>query len=159
MKKTLTVLATVCFFSLFVSLTGGAYGADKDLAVQKVKPGNLTGVVQDASGKKLANAKVQVLNSKGDVVCETTSNKHGLYRIEKLPEGEYTLQVGKTSIAKLSVSKDAAISSFMVVMPATPIAPGMLNWSLIAAGGAVIAVGVPVISHNSGDSSHHPVSP
>jgi len=159
MNKIFTVLTIVCLFSLFVSLPGGAYGADKDLAVQKVKPGNLTGVVQDASGKKLANTKVEVLNAKGDIVCETTSNKHGLYRIEKLPEGEYTLKVGKTSIAKLSVSKDAVVSSFMVVMPKTPIVHGMLNWSLIAAGGAVVAIGVPVISHNSSDSSHHPVSP
>ena len=46
------------------------------------------------------------------------------------------------------------MTTFMVVMPDEKDS-SLLNWTLISLGGAAVAISVPVIIHNSDDSSDH----
>jgi hypothetical protein len=132
---------------------------ETDLKVQKVKPGNLDGIIADSAGNKMAGKKVLVLDGEGKVVGSTVSNKYGMYQIKDLPEGEYLLKAGDQEIARLHVTQDATVSSLKIVTPPAGSALTPLQWSLIGVGGAAVAVGVPVAVSGGGGSSSHGVPP
>ena len=150
-----TLLTLFVGVALFMMTAGVSFGADASkVKTQKVKPGTLSGVVHDGTGKKMADAKIRILDGEGNLAGEGATNKYGLYQIRNLPEGEFTLQVNGTDVAHLVVTPDSTVTSVMVFMPkATPGVTGV-NWTLVAAGAAAVAVAVPIISHNSQDSDH-----
>jgi hypothetical protein len=152
--RTLCIILSVLWIS---SCFSGAFAQEKpaaELKVQKVKPGNLDGIISDSEGKKLAGKKVMVLDKEGNVVSSTVSNKYGMYQFKDLPEGEYTLKAGEDEIARLHVTKDATVSSLKIVTPPAGSMFTPLQWSLIGVGGAAVAVGVPVALSGGGSSSH-----
>ena len=56
----------------------------------------LTGTVKDPSGAPFEGAFVQAQNSKTKITFMALSDKQGHYRVEKLPAGEYTVQIKAT---------------------------------------------------------------
>src|SRR5271167_2703373 len=74
------VLLVLCLASL-VFAQGGATGA-------------ISGVVQDASGAVIANAKVSVTSeATGEVLRQMKSDASGLFSATLLPVGNYTVEV------------------------------------------------------------------
>jgi hypothetical protein len=75
------LLLAVLFFASLAFAQGGATGA-------------ISGVVQDASGAVIANAKVTVTSeATGEVLRQTTSDSSGLFTATLLPVGTYTVEV------------------------------------------------------------------
>ncbi len=54
--------------------------------------GNVSGVVQDASGAVVPSAKVELKNVGTGVTQETTTSEAGVYRFSSLPPGEYEVR-------------------------------------------------------------------
>jgi len=131
----------------------------ESLFVQKVRPGRLNGLVQDADGTRLEEVPIEILNANGKVVGKGATNKYGLYSIKNLPEGRYLLRVAGRNVVILEATPKATVSSLKIILP--PGGGGLtpLQWTLIAAGGVAVAVGVAAIVHGHGGSSHHTVSP
>jgi len=78
-----TLLLAVCFGSLAFA-QGGATGA-------------IGGVVQDASGAVIANAKVSVRSdATGELLREATTDSSGLFTATLLPVGVYTVEITAT---------------------------------------------------------------
>jgi Carboxypeptidase regulatory-like domain/TonB dependent receptor len=72
--------------SLSASLLAAALSAQTDTAA-------LIGLVRDATGGTVANAKVRLQNRGTGAVREQTTRDNGLYEFEVLPPGEYELTV------------------------------------------------------------------
>ncbi|MEO1427983.1 MAG: carboxypeptidase-like regulatory domain-containing protein [Cyanobacteria bacterium J06633_8] len=53
----------------------------------------LAGKITDVSGQPLTQVRVELLNSKGARVLSGTSDQFGLYRLDGVPVGKYTLRV------------------------------------------------------------------
>jgi Carboxypeptidase regulatory-like domain len=81
-----TLAASVFFLVLSAGMIyaqGGASGA-------------IGGVVQDASGAVIANAKVSVKNeATGEVLRQTTTDTSGLFVVTLLPVGTYSVEVSQ----------------------------------------------------------------
>ncbi|MGA2947271.1 MAG: carboxypeptidase regulatory-like domain-containing protein [Candidatus Sulfotelmatobacter sp.] len=77
--------------SLFVAVFAGMMFA------QGGATGAIGGVVQDASGAVIANAKVSIKNeATGEVLRQVTSDASGLFTATLLPGGTYTVEVDAT---------------------------------------------------------------
>ncbi len=153
--------ACLCALPLMLFLTGDAFSKGGELGQQTVKPGDLSGIVSDSTGRKLAGKQVRIIDPNGKVVGSAVSDKYGIYRISGVPEGNYILEIDGETAVTLMVSKEATLSMLMFVLPTESAGLSPLHWTLIVIGGAVIVVGVPVValaSHGSSGGSSH-VSP
>lgn len=164
MRKGYALAVITCLIVCFIAGSDEAYCQEGKLPSQKVKPGTLSGMLKDSKGNNLAGKKIVLVDEAGNEVGSATTTKHGLYRIENLPEGNFTMKVGEKEVAKLQVSKDATLTRLMVVMPkAAPFSNlTMTEWTLIGVGGAAVLVAIPVIAHNRDSSSSNyypPISP
>ena len=84
----MSLLRKMMASSLFVSVFTGM------LFAQGGATGAIGGVVQDASGAVVANAKVSVQSeATGEVLRQETSNASGLFTATLLPVGTYTVEV------------------------------------------------------------------
>jgi hypothetical protein len=71
--------------------------------------GAISGAVQDASGAVIPNAKVQLIStSTGETIRTETTNALGLFTLNLLPAGTYTVQVNAPSFAQTSL-RDVAV--------------------------------------------------
>ena len=161
MKSAIILLPVLLIYSVLVHASPPmqAFSGARDVGIQKVKPGTLKGIISDKDGRKLKGRQIVVQDSSGTLMGSAVSDEYGTYMIENLSEGTYLFQVDKTPVAKLMVTRNATVTTFMVVMPDGNDS-SLMNWTLISLGGAAVAISVPVIIHNSDDSSDHPyVSP
>jgi hypothetical protein len=160
MNKTRTILWILVLMQLLINAAPASKPAQGELRTQKIKPGTLSGIISDSTGQKLAGKEVLVVNAEGKTIGTATSNKYGMYRIKNLSEGEYILKVGDKIAAKLMVSRDATVSTLMVVMPTKATGLTTTQWVLIVIGGVAVVVGVPLaLSGGGGSSGRRPVSP
>jgi hypothetical protein len=90
------VVALAVTFPVGLHAQGGATGA-------------ISGAVQDASGAVIPNAKVQLISaSTGETIRTETTNASGLFALNLLPAGTYTVQVNALSFAQTSL-RDVAV--------------------------------------------------
>ncbi len=137
-----------------------AFSEKARLSTQKIKPGLLKGLVTDANGAKLKGKEIKIYDRSGNLLGSTVSEEYGTYAIGGIPEGEFLLQVDGEPVAKLLATPNAMVSTFMVVLPERKSPALPLKWILIGLGGAAVAIGVPIIVHNTDDShGHESVSP
>jgi hypothetical protein len=128
--------------------------------VQKVKPGRLNGLIETAKRQRMAGVKIAILNEERNVVGTGISNKHGMFQIMNLPEGDYLLRVGDQDVVRLEVTRQATVSTLKIVMPLQGPVMTPLKWTLVGVGGVAVVVGTVAIIHNSqDDSSRGTVSP
>jgi hypothetical protein len=75
-------------------------------AAAQTNSGAITGVIQDAQGAVIANAKVTVVNTEQGAgsAREITSNGEGVFLITPLPPSTYTLTVEVTGFKKYTQS-------------------------------------------------------
>src|SRR5690349_21088432 len=66
----------------------------------------ITGVVQDATGALIPNAKIVATNTATGVTYSTESNSQGIYRLPALPPAEYKLSA---SLAGFKTSEQGPI--------------------------------------------------
>ena len=77
------------------------------------KPGSISGIVLDASGKPLASATVSLLKgSDSSLVKTAVSNREGKYEFENIGEGSYLVMITSSGMEKkissgISISADA----------------------------------------------------
>ncbi|MEG3972059.1 carboxypeptidase-like regulatory domain-containing protein [Microcoleus sp. T2B6] len=64
----------------------------------------LAGRVLDANGKSVAGIKVELLNATGEVIKTTATDQFGLYRIDGVPIGRYTLRIAPQNLPDSSLS-------------------------------------------------------
>jgi hypothetical protein len=69
---------------------------------QQTDVGNVTGSVVDSSGAAVPDAKVEAVNSATGVSLSATSTSGGIYFINLLPVGQYTVKVTKPGFQKES---------------------------------------------------------
>src|SRR5215468_482368 len=72
--------------------------------------GTITGVVQDPSGARVANATVVAANEETGVSYRTNTSEAGLYVIPQLPLGRYAVSVTSTGF-KMYVRSDLALTA------------------------------------------------
>ena len=73
--------------------------------------GTLRGEVQDASGARIAGAKVTAAAAESSLVRETTANKSGEFRIEGLLPGLYEISVAAKGFAEASAEVQIVVST------------------------------------------------
>ena len=93
MKKTLTPM-WLCFVLLLVS------GA---VATAQTITGSIRGTVTDPSGAVIANADVTATNVATGVATHTVTNRSGLYNIQFLNLGRYTIRATAAGFNTVSV--------------------------------------------------------
>ncbi|MBL8203040.1 MAG: carboxypeptidase regulatory-like domain-containing protein, partial [Blastocatellia bacterium] len=71
------------------------------LAQSQALNGQIEGVITDANGASLPNAKIQVTNLDTGTTREATSDTNGLYRIPLLPLGTYKITVESPGFKRL----------------------------------------------------------
>jgi hypothetical protein len=82
------------------------------LAVSAQSPrGALRGVVEDATGARVAGAKVGLKGLGGSQDREAVSDKRGEFRLEDLPPGAYRVSVNATGFAETNADVQIVISS------------------------------------------------
>ena len=70
------------------------------LHAQQTNVGNITGSVQDATAAIVPGAEVLVVNTATGVAQSASTTSAGLYNINLLPVGSYTVTVTKTGFQK-----------------------------------------------------------
>jgi hypothetical protein len=70
----------------------------------------LRGEVQDATGGRIAAAKIVVQSKGSSLACEGSSNDHGEFRIEGLMPGAYRVTVSAKGFAEASADVDVVVS-------------------------------------------------
>ena len=87
-------------FILFIAASTGMMFA------QGGATGAISGVVQDATGAVIANAKVNVKNeATGEVVRQVATDASGLFTATLLPVGTYSVEVTASGLSGYHVSR------------------------------------------------------
>jgi ABC-type nitrate/sulfonate/bicarbonate transport system substrate-binding protein len=157
------IAAVVALFALGGAVSHGAVKPER----LTVKPGTLSGVVTDATGKILANISLQI-KQEGKVVSEAKSDENGRYVLKGVPVGKLDLLVGGHVPMHLMAAANAEVTQLQIVVPQRePYSAGEFpvltttQWIWVGVGtGAAAAVATPVIMNNTqGGSSKGNVSP
>lgn len=163
-------IQTVTFFLVLV-LCGGGLAADKPLKAFKFEPGNLKGVIKDASGKPIENLEMAMVDTKGNVVQKVVTDSKGTYVFKGVGAGDYTLKVGGKTILALQGAEGVGTQALEILVPASvretttgAIATGALTaleWVVIVVGTTGVAVAVPTVIHHNVEKhpGQPPVSP
>jgi hypothetical protein len=85
-------------------------GAGQRMLAQNPR-GALRGMVQDASGGRIAGAKIALRNAELSLVRETQCDERGIFRMEELPPGPYLLTVSAPGFTDARSEIVVAISS------------------------------------------------
>jgi virginiamycin B lyase len=88
----------------------------------------LSGTVKGPDGAPLEGAFVQVQNTKTKISFFVLSNHEGQYRVEKLPEGEYRVQVKATGL-RGDPKSGVALAADQSVAVDFELATGMVRWN------------------------------
>src|ERR1700722_5120834 len=79
----------------------------------------LTGTVFDPSGARVSGAQIVLLNTTDRTRQETTTAADGTYRLEKLPEGSYSVEVTRDTFfpVRTEIRLDASASLEFTLSP------------------------------------------
>src|SRR5258708_23554491 len=90
-------------------------------SVGQVLKGSISGTVTDPQGAVVAGANVKGTNTETGVVTPTTSDSSGLFRLNLLPSGTYTVTISKTGFKTASeknivvtAGRESAIGSILL---------------------------------------------
>jgi hypothetical protein len=166
MKRMMSRVGIAAVAALFILGGAVSHGAVKPEGLT-VKPGTLSGVVKDATGKILANVSLQI-RQEGKVVSEAKSDENGKYVLNGVPAGKLDLLVGGHMPMQLLAASNAEVTQLQIVVPQRePYSAGgfpaltTTQWIWVGVGaGAAAAVATPIIVNNTqGGSSTGNVSP
>ena len=134
------------------------------------KTGTLKGILVDqTSGKPIANKTLTVLDANGKTVASAVTDKDGKFSLPDLQPGEYRLVMGDGLELKLTVADNGTTNNLKIVVPSNSegLAPGLIegpaigaaNWTYIALAGVTAAILVPsgfaiAAAGNGGDDGH-----
>ncbi len=82
--------------------------------------GPITGTVRDPSGAAIVRAQVNVVGVDGVTVQEIMTDSTGAFRIDRLPTGDYRLEIGKEGFRTTTISvtvRARGVSPVRVVLP------------------------------------------
>ena len=138
----------------------------------QVKAGTLRGVIKGYTGKPVAKATLELVDTKGKVVAKTVTKSRGEYVLKDIPPGRYTAVIGGTVRLPISMTREATVSRLMIVPRyAGDVAGppkkeegflGLTTWTWVLIGGGVaIAVAIPLAAGGGGGGGGGggPVSP
>jgi len=100
MQELRRAISLIIFGALFLFASGGTWA-------QSPTTGQITGVVKDASGATISDAKITLTSVTG-VEREATSDGNGRYTFSLLPPGNYHLEAEKTGFGK-ATAEDVAV--------------------------------------------------
>ena len=87
--------------------------------------GSLRGAVQDATGARIASAKIVVESGDGSVQREAESEDRGEFRVDDLAPGNYRVKVSAAGFAEAQATVSIAVSSVReVTVTLRPVATG-----------------------------------
>ena len=136
----------------------------------EVKPGVLTGKIMDLDEKPVEGKSVKILDAMGKAKHATTTGKDGMYTIDNLAAGTYTMVLAdmqKVSLVVKSSSNNTVVNA-MIPTTTEPYAAGARGGLsaplIIAIAGGVLLIGFAaykIVDHETGDPDYHapPVSP
>jgi hypothetical protein len=99
--------------------------------------GRIEGIVVDASGARVPDAKVQVVETQTNSTLDLATNEQGIYIAASLPVGTYRVAVRKEGFAGV-VREPILIRSEVVIRVDFTIQPGALSESVTVTGEAPI---------------------
>ena len=178
MNKMLAIslkVALVGLMALYPNLgaTGTAKAAPAAGTAPSVfaKTGTLKGVLVDqTSGKPIANRSLTVLDANGKTVASAVTDKNGKFSLPDLQPGEYRLVLGDGMELKLTVADNGTTNNLKIVVPSNgeSLVPGLIegpaagaaNWTYIALAGLTAAILVPsgfaiAAAGGGGDDGHN----
>lgn len=91
--------------------------AAKRVSEMLFKPGDITGVIMDSSGKGLAHVDVTARNVRDDIVRTTKTDNKGAYTLPKMEKGKYTIHVDGMKASTLRVTDTSTYSSLTILTP------------------------------------------
>ena len=94
--------SAICILLMAILVSAGAYGQNPN--------GTLRGEVQDASGARVAGARVVVQSRGSSITREGKANERGEFRIEGLLPGSYHVAVTAKGFAEATADVDVAVS-------------------------------------------------
>src|SRR5439155_3621678 len=83
----------------------------------------LSGTVFDPSGAVIAGAKVTLKIEAGQVVGDTSTDESGVFRLEKVPAGSYTITVSAAGFREVTLRVKAGKAGASPLRITLPIAP------------------------------------
>lgn len=100
---------------------------------------DVVGSVTDVSGQPVVNATVVVLNAQGKQVASGVTNASGLYSVNGLPTGDYTVKLAGVSGGSAMASNSAEVDT------ALPVQGETINWTMANNGSAIATqqIGIP----------------
>src|ERR687884_156689 len=98
MRKISSLLSVFALLSLLVFTSGTA------LAQGGGTTASITGTVTDQQGGAVAGANVTATNPATNFSRQTTSSENGIYRIDLLPVGTYTVSIEAPGFKKIAVT-------------------------------------------------------
>lgn len=155
-RALLALVTAVAFATYSVYGLSVCYAAPK-AAVVEVKPGVLSGKIMDMDEKPLEGKSVKILDAMGKVKYTTATDKEGMYTIDNLAAGTYTMVLADVQKVSLVVKSD---SNNTVVNAMVPMTTGTYNAGtsglsapvIVAIAGGVLLVGFgiwKIIDHDS----------
>lgn len=99
--RTIAILAVVLLTSVFV------FG--------QAETGTVAGVVKDATGAVVADAKVTITNTANNAERTSSSNSLGEYRISNLTPGNYQLVVSKSGFQTYKVPVEVSVGGHSTI--------------------------------------------
>src|SRR5260221_6584151 len=144
MKRTLAV--GVFVFCVFVALSGqNLYAQQADRAV-------ITGIVTDASGSAVPDAKVTITSQETGTKTVVGTNSAGNYSTPPLTLGTYTVEVEKDGF-KLSVNRGIVLTGAQTYRQDVQLQLGSVTQSVTVEGGAEqINTENATVSHTIGET-------
>lgn len=155
-RALLSLLTAVAFATYSVYGLSVCYAAPK-AAVVEVKPGVLTGKIMDLDEKPMEGKTVKILDAMGKVKYTTATDKEGMYTIDNLAVGTYTIVVANVQKVSLVVTSDSNNTVVNAMVPMTTGtyeagAGGLSTPLIVAIAGGVLLVGFAgwkIIDHNT----------
>ncbi len=79
--------------------------------------GTIEGIVTDASGSGVPNAKIKAVSSATGTVRETTSDNGGNYRFDQVSSGNYTITVEASGFARVEIKNAQVVIGRVTTYP------------------------------------------
>ena len=141
----ISLLTAVAFATYSVYGLSLSYAA-QNAAVVEVKPGVLTGKIMDMEEKPLEGKSIKILDAVGKTKQTATTDKDGMYTIENLSAGTYTMVVANVQKVALVVkpgSNNTVVNAMIpaVTKPYNAGAGGLSAPLIVAVAGGVLLVG------------------
>jgi hypothetical protein len=141
----ISLLTAVAFATYSVYGLSLSYAAPK-AAVVEVKPGVLTGKIMDMEEKPLEGKSVKVIDAMGKTKHAATTDKDGMYTMDNLAAGTYTMvlaNVQKVALVVKPGSNNTVVNAMIpaVKKPYTAGGGGLSAPLIVAIAGGVLLVG------------------